>query len=181
MMLPRAVAAIWDELETVRAEVLAEARGLQQHQADWQPAPGEWSIGEILSHLAIAEIQTGKLTTKLTREAEAAGTLAPFPEDVTAFAPPAPPQMRGMRAPEAVLPERGLPLARLLADLEAVRARTQGSMEKIARLDPRPLTFKHPTLGDLDLAQWWMLQTRHDAAHLAQIREVKAAPGFPLA
>ena len=27
--------------------------------------------------------------------------------------------------------------------------------------------------------QWWQLQARHDGIHLAQIRDVKRAPGFP--
>ncbi|MBI3630459.1 MAG: DinB family protein [Candidatus Rokubacteria bacterium] len=181
MVLPRAIDAIWSDMEAVRAEALREVDGLSQAQVDWRPAGTEWSIGEILSHLSVAETQTGKLTTKLTREAEAAGALAPYPADVAAFAPiPAPP-MHGMQAPPAVQPERGVPVTRLLADLRAVRARSRQSMEKIAGVDPRPLTFKHFALGELNLAQWWTLQARHDGAHLEQIRAVKVAPGFPRA
>jgi hypothetical protein len=181
MALPQAVDSIWSEMEAVRAQVLKEVDGLSQAQADWRPAEGEWSIGEILSHLTVAETQTGKLTTKLTREAETAGTLAPYPADVAAFDPiPSPPaHMQGMQAPPAVQPERGLPLARLVADMQAVRARSRQSIEKIAGLDPRRLTFNHFALGELNLAQWWMLQARHDAQHLQQSRGVKAARGFP--
>ena len=84
-----------------------------------------------------------------------------------------------MAAPPAVRPEGGLALSRLLADLRAVRARSRQSIEKIAGLDPRPLRFKHFSLGELNLAQWWMLQASHDAMHLGQIRGVKASPGFP--
>ena len=51
-------------------------------------------------------------------------------------------------------------------------------MEKLGALGPRPLVFKHFRFGDLDLAQW-LLQAEHDRIHLAQIREVKAAAGFP--
>ena len=87
MPLPRPVEALWVELESVRSEVLKEAEGLSQGQADWKPGEKDWSVGEILHHLTIAEIATGKLTTKLTREAETAGAPAGFPADLAAFTP----------------------------------------------------------------------------------------------
>ena len=70
MALPPPVARLWDELQAVRTDVLREAEGLSQRQADWKPGDKDWSVGEIVNHLTIAEIATGKLTTKLTREAE---------------------------------------------------------------------------------------------------------------
>src|SRR3989442_10523451 len=93
MSLPKPVEALWSALQAVRADVLTEAEGLSQRQADWKPREKEWSVGEVVHHLTIAEIGTGKLTTKLTREAEAARTLRPFPVDLAAFRslPPAPP------------------------------------------------------------------------------------------
>src|SRR5882724_3745494 len=69
MTLARAIQALWDDLEAVRADVLREVTGLSQGQADWKPTEKEWSAGEVINHLTIAEIATGKLTTKLTREA----------------------------------------------------------------------------------------------------------------
>ena len=118
MSLPKPVETLWNELQAVRVDVLREAEGLTQRQADWKPSATDWSVGEIVDHLTIAEIATGKLTTKLTKEAAAAGTLAQWPADLTAF----------------------------------------------ATLPP---------------AQWWQLQIRHDRIHLAQVRDVRRAPGFP--
>jgi hypothetical protein len=178
MTLPPVIEALWDELQAARAEVLAEVTGLSQRQADWRPRDGEWSVGEVIHHLTIAEINTGKLTTKLTREAEAAGTLAPFPADYTI--PPLPPWPPGpAEAPEVVWPEYGKPLHELLATMQATRARSRQSIEKLATVDPRRLLFRHFRLGDLDLAQWWKLQAAHDRVHLEQIRAIKRAPGFP--
>jgi len=179
MSLPTIVEALWSELQSVRAEVLREADGLSQRQADWKPSDRDWSIGEIVHHLTIAEIATGKLTTKLAREAAAAGAAEGFPVDLTAFnplpvAPPGPAE-----APQVVWPEHGKPIEELLATMRATRERSRQSIEKLGTLDPRPLTFKHFRFGDLDLAQWWKLQADHDGVHLAQIRDVKRAPGFP--
>ena len=87
MAWPEPVANLWRDLEAVRADVLKEVEGLSQTQADWQPAENDWSVGEIVHHLTIAEIATGKLTTKLTREADTAGTLTPFPAELRELPP----------------------------------------------------------------------------------------------
>ncbi|MBI3635138.1 MAG: DinB family protein [Candidatus Rokubacteria bacterium] len=181
MSLPVPVVKLWEELQAVRARVLAEVDGLSQRQADWKPGEKDWSVGEIIDHLTIAEIATGKLTTKLTREAAAAGAPAVFPHDLTEFAAlpawPAGPA----EAPPVVWPHHGKSIAELVATMKATRERSRQSIEKLAAVDPRPLTFTHLRLGDLDLAQWWTLQAQHDGIHLAQIRDVKTAPGFPRA
>jgi hypothetical protein len=179
MSLPRPVEKLWNDLESVRAEVLREVEGLSQAQADWKPGAKDWSVGEIVHHLTIAEIATGKLTTKLTREAAAGGAPAIFPHDLAEFsALPSGPEGPA-EAPPVVWPEHGKPIPELIAAMKATRARSRESIEKLATVDPRALVFKHFRLGPLDLAQWWLLQAQHDGTHLAQIREVKASPGFP--
>ncbi len=180
MMLPKPIATLWDDLEGARAAVLAEVEGLSQRQSEWKPAEKEWSVGEIVHHLTIAEIATGKLTTKLTREAEVAGGPVAFPADYAAVAS-LPGSSGPMQAPPVVWPEHGRPLAQLIADMKATRERSRQSIEKVASTDPRRLVFKHFRLGDLDIAQWWKLQADHDRTHLAQIRSVKSAAGFPRA
>jgi hypothetical protein len=181
MNLPEPVERLWCDLEAIRAEILKEAEELSQAQADWKPTEKDWSVGEVVHHLTIAEVATGKLTTKLTREAEAAGTARPFPVDLREFKPLAARSAAAADAPPVVWPEAGKPIATLIADMKAVRARSRQSIEKLGAIDPQPLVFKHFRLGDLDLAQWWVLQAQHDGIHLTQIREVKSAPGFPAA
>jgi hypothetical protein len=173
------VQALWDQLQTVRADVLREVEGLTQTQADWRPGAKEWSVGEVIDHLTIAEVATGKLTTKLTREAEAAGTLAPFPAGLGSFAPLPPWPPGPAEAPQVVWPAQGKDLGALVAAMKATRERSRQSIDKLATVDPRPLVFKHGRLGDLDLAQWWTLQVEHDGIHLEQLRAIKRAPGFP--
>src|SRR5436853_2786531 len=106
MALPEPVETLWRDLERVRAEVLHEVEGLSQAQADWKPGADDWSVGEIVHHLTIAEIATGKLTTKLTREAEAAGALATFPPDLRELRPLVAGPAANAEAPQVVSPER---------------------------------------------------------------------------
>lgn len=176
MPLPAAIEALWKQMEAVRAEVLREAEKLSQAQSEWRPSETDWSVGEILHHLTLAEVATGKLTSKLLKEAGA--PLPPFPAELARFAP-LPAWQGPAEAPPVVRPEKGHPIDQLLADMKAARERSRQTLERLAAVDPRPLTWRHFALGELHLGQWWMLQARHDTDHLQQLRRVKAAPGFP--
>lgn len=177
MAWPKPVDALWRDLESARAELLREVEGLSQPQAEWRPTPGDWSIGEVLDHLTIAEVATGKLTTKLTKEAAPAG----FPPDLTEFGALPVPVSAAANAPESVWPTHGKPFGDLLATLRATRERSRQSFDRLAACDPRALRFKHFRLGELDLAQWWRLAADHDRTHLGQVRDIKRTPGFPAA
>ena len=177
MPLPPPVESLWNELQSVRGEILKEIEGLTQAQVDWRASERDWSVGEIVHHLTLAEVATGKLTSKLFKDAGA--SLSAFPADLEAFAPmPAGPPGPA-EAPPAVRPEAGHGAGELVDTLKATRERSRQSVERLATADPRPLTWPHPRFGQLTLPQWWMLQARHDADHLRQLRAVKAAVGYP--
>jgi hypothetical protein len=180
MTLPLPVEKLWSDLQRARADVLREVEGLSQRQADWKPAETEWSAGEVVDHLTVAEIATGKVTTKLVKGMAGGCATTVFPDDLAEFGPlpPWPPGPEG-GAPEIVWPAHGKPVGELVATMTATRERSRQSMERLAQCDPRALSFKHFRLGDLNLAQWWRLQAEHDGIHLRQLREIKAAPGFP--
>src|SRR5262245_32537724 len=137
MPLPPAVDALWNELQSVRAQILDEVEGLSQAQIDWRPSERDWAIGEIIHHLTLAEVATGKLTSKLLKEA--GESAAPFPADLRSFSPlpPAPPGPA--EAPPVVRPEAGGRVEELLAAFKAARERSRQSIERLARIDPRPL------------------------------------------
>jgi hypothetical protein len=180
MANPKPVENLWLELEHARTELLREVEGLSQRQADWKPGERDWSIGEVLDHLTLAEVATGKLTTKLLKEVQAGAAAAVFPHDLTEFGPLPPwPPGQGGDAPEVVWPRAGKPIGELLGTMGATRERSRLSVERLGQCDPRTLRFKHFRLGDMDLAQWWRLQAEHDRIHVRQIRDVKAAAGFP--
>ena len=179
MSLPTPVEALWNELETVRGQILKEVDALSQAQVDWRPSERDWSVGEIIHHLTLAEVATGKLTSKLLKEA--GDSAAPFPASFKGFAPLPPWPPGPAEAPPVVRPEHGHRVNDLVTTFKATRERSRQSIERLATVDPRPLRWQHGRLGELDLAQWWMLQAHHDADHLQQLRAVKAAPGFPAA
>ena len=131
MALPQPVERLWDELQSARAELLREAEGLSQRQADWKPSERDWSVGEIVDHLTLAEINTGKLTTKLLKELPD-GTTGAFPNDLTEFAavPDGPPGRA--EAPPLVLPVHGKSIAGLIDTMKSTRERSFWSIERLA-------------------------------------------------
>ncbi len=177
MALPAPIEALWSDMESVRAELVKESEGLSQAQADWRVSDEEWSVGEILHHLILAEVGTGKLVSKLLKEAPQ--PVPPFPPDLKGFTPLPPPPPGPARAPEVIYPERGHALEGLIADLRKTRERSRQAVERLAGVDPRVFKWRHPAFGELDLAQWWLLHVRHESDHLRQLRGVKAANGFP--
>jgi len=183
MALPSEIEAFWGKLQAARQEVLKEVEGLSQAQFDWCPAEKEWSIGEVIHHLTLGEISTGKLTTKLLREAEEAGTLPPRPEGRNFFerlpSPPSPPPTGAAQTPPHIWPEHGRSKADLLAGIMMARVKSRQNFERVAIIDPRPLVWRHATIGDLHLGQYWTIMLIHDGIHIEQILAVKASPGFP--
>ncbi len=180
MALPPAVEALWNELQAARAEVLKELEGLTQAQADWRPGDKDWCIGEVIHHVTLAEVASGKLTTKLLREAEAQGKLHPFPPALTELTPlPPAPGGGPPEAPPHIWPEKSGPIGELLAEMRSVRERTRQNIGRLATVDPRPLKWIHVPLGELNLAQAWTIILNHDRMHLQHIRKIKASLGFP--
>src|SRR6266581_3215579 len=142
MPLPPPVEALWNELQAVRAEILKEIEGLSQAQADWRPSDRDWSVGEIIHHLTLAEVATGKLTSKLFKEAGVA--VAPFPADVTGFAPFPPSPPGPAEAPPAVRRAAGdgrPALAQVGASaVRRTRSRSVVDAPGAARRGPSPAT-----------------------------------------
>ena len=109
MPLPAPVEALWNDLQSVRARLLKEIEGLSQAQADWRTGDKDWSVGEIVHHLTLAEVGTGKVTSKVLKDA--GDSVKPFPAEVTGLTPLTTPSGGRAEAPPAVWPERGKPLS----------------------------------------------------------------------
>jgi hypothetical protein len=180
-MLPRALRAIADELERRRAQVLDEVEGLSQRQADWRPAHDQWSVGEVLHHLVIAEGIAGKMVSVALKRVADAGSLLPYPAEVDAFAWRAPRSDDRwlVRVPEPAAPTHGQPVDGLREAFTRQRALTEKVLQRLTGIDPRAITAVHPLIGDMNAAEWYRFCEYHMRIHLRQMKDVKAAPAFP--
>jgi hypothetical protein len=175
-----ALREIWKENAASREALFGEVRGLSEAQVRFQPAPGKWSIGEILDHVCLAEQSIARVVSKILQQAAGRGLIGEpgsmepprHQLDVEAYNRPA-------AAPESVRPSPELPLERLLSSLRESRERL---LEVTERADGRvvgTVTIRHFQLGELHFYQWLALEGAHESKHLAQIRQIRSHPDFP--
>jgi hypothetical protein len=184
-----AVPLLEPALEELRARLSADLEavaaaiaGLTQAQADWRPTPESWSVGETLHHLALSNrtfvIVAKKLIQRGRREA-----LTPGPDSRRSWS-----RLRSIadaavsgpvKNPDRVTPTHGLPIEQLRQDLAASHAAVQEQIPALAGLDLEALRMPHPLGFELNLYHWVDITGAHEHRHLAQIRAIMAAPGFP--
>ena len=171
----RSVPEIYEHIDRTRARLIAAVEGLSGEQQTFRPAPGRWSVAELVEHLSIVEGNIVRLLNKLLGKAEESVPAAKASE---AFGPVSIEEFversRGVKleAPESIRPT-GLPLADSLARLRDSRAALHALRPRVERADGRALRFPHPAWGPLDLYQWLLFVGAHEDRHLAQIEALK--------
>jgi hypothetical protein len=164
------------------AATMETVAGLDQVQADWRPAPGRWSIGEILHHLVLANGLFVTVVRRLVERGRREGLTASQGNrrswhrlrsiaDVSVSGP--------VTNPPPATPTHGLPLAGLRRDLEATHEAMTGLVSALTGLDVGVLRLRHPLGLELNLYQWVDSAGAHERRHVAQINAVAADPGFP--
>lgn len=166
------------------AALEAAVTGLDQCQADWRPGPERWSVGEVLHHLAIANRYFAARIARLIERGRAGTSVA------TAAARRVWPRLRliadrqasgPVRNPEGSTPSYGLPVGDVRDELRAAHREIVDQVPAVAGLDLAGITARHPLGFEINLFQWFDAVGAHERRHLAQIEEIKAAPGFPAA
>jgi hypothetical protein len=182
MPLSKKVQEIVDSINADRQALLASIEGLSESQLKYTTADGQWSIEDILHHLALTDGANAKLMTGMLAKAESLN-LAPDPS-------PDGSELNSLdkfkdviktraQAPDFVNPRAHLPVEESLARLAASREKLMGAVEQLAQYDLYQLTYPHPLLGNLHLYQWLIISGRHEARHTAQINRIKSEPNFP--
>ena len=183
MPLSKKVQELIGAITQSRQALLDSVSGLSEAQLAYQPDDGTWTINDILHHLALTDEANAKLTSRALKHAQERGVGAdPTPDESKlncldeALAP-----MRNTRAqaPEFVTPHDHLPADQSLARLNESRARMIEGVERLSDYDLSQLKYPHPILGELDMYQWILIAGGHEGRHVAQIKRIKAAAGFP--
>jgi hypothetical protein len=154
--------------------------GLTEAQWNFKPSPEKWSIGEIAEHLALTEALLRGLVVKSAAgpaDADLAGKRTMKDEEVLkniATRDPAKP----VSAPPMLAPQKKFATpAAAVAAFEAERKKTIAYIEKTED-DLRHHAFQIPG-GVMDCLQGLFMIAAHTDRHVDQIREVKAAAGYP--
>ena len=161
-------------------------RDLAPEQMDFRPAPGSWSIDDVLHHLALAEEASAKLMAFL-HERALKESVGPDPEPDASVVRSIDSILEGVdgadgkaSAPDRVTPRSKVEAPLALARLESARSRILESLEALSAFDGRKLTYRHPFFGELDLYQWLLIGGWHERRHTRQIERIKGDSGFPI-
>lgn len=133
--------------------------GLDDTQVKYQPAPGEFSIGEVVSHMVAAQ---GGIYNALL---DLSGIVMPF----VAHAEGGP--GGGAR--------NTLGADALRANLREATDEIVDLMRQIARVE-EPTIREYPVFGKMSPKSWIMFQIYHDYDHVAQAKAVRDSVGFPV-
>ncbi|MEP6778525.1 MAG: DinB family protein [Gemmatimonadaceae bacterium] len=161
-----------------RAELEAYVASLPDKSLQERAHPDRWSVSEMLEHLVIVENGSGRMVSKLTKEAIEEGSA---PETATSsmlgsldahYAP-----NTRIVAPAFLTPDKKIPVADSLAELRVARARLLGAIQKANGLDLTRVKGPHPVFGPIDGYQWLVMIGKHEERHLQQMKDTVRALG----
>jgi uncharacterized damage-inducible protein DinB len=165
-------------LDEARRAVGAAVAKVPEGQRHTRPAPGRWSVAEVLEHLTLVDRSFAQRMADAIAEARVAG-LGPEnrPRD------PLPPAVarrmadrsEAREAREALRPAGGLDAAAAAAELDAARDAVRQAVSLADGLALGSVNAEHRIFGSLTMYQWVELTAAHEMRHADQIREIADA------
>jgi hypothetical protein len=159
-------------LDMTEAWLVDEVAGLSAAQLSFRPAPGAWTILEVLDHLVVVgPIYWKDLQSARPVSGERVGWMSDA--DVLWY---------GI---DRVNRETAIPGEVPTFKLKDVKAGLESFRKQHAQLREYIRTTKDDLRGRLverqrcDAYQWALLISTHEQRHILQIREIKATPKFP--
>jgi uncharacterized damage-inducible protein DinB len=166
---------VLERLDAARGAVSAAVASVPEGLRRTRPAPGRWSVAEVLEHLALVDRSFAQRVADAIAEARAAGL---GPEDRPRD--PLPPAVahriadrsEAREAREALRPAGGLDAATAAADLDLARDAVRQAVSAADGLALGSVRAEHRIFGSLTMYQWVELTASHEMRHADQIREI---------
>lgn len=180
------LAGWYDDIDTIRNDARAALANLQPNQLAWRPAPGKWSILEVLDHLIVTAREAGRYQRAAIDEARTAGRTGQGP---FRFGPlggwfvraTGPNPKRPMPGPAVFAPGADLDPARTIASFETTQDQLQALFVAADGLDLGRIRARSAAtaLMRFNLATWFASTVGHERRHLQQIAGIRAHAQFP--
>jgi len=177
---------IFAHLDEVRNELTGKVRGLEESQLNQRCDGAGWCPEELVEHLSITEGSITKVVERLLAKSEelnnpppAEGKIDP-PVKFTSVVRQT--ELNKVEAPERIRPQGGVPVSESLERLERSRGHIKSLRSRMEAVDLSEAKFPHPVMGELNLYQWLIFISEHEARHLAQMENIlKSGNGSPAA
>ena len=162
-------------LDQTRTELRAAVDAVPSTARNTKPAADQWSVAQILDHLAIAHNRVAAGVSKWIAEAKANGI---GPDTATSSVVGTIPTERildrsqKVQAPETILPRSEVDAETAWTDLELAREKLRAAFLSGDGLALDQVTQPHPVLGPINMYQWVLFSGSHEARHTLQILEI---------
>ncbi len=159
--------------------------GLSDHQFNWRPQPGRWSIAECFGHLLITTGESIPSMEALVAKAEAQSLRSSGPFKRTWFgdlfirAVEPPYRVIRVKTFKYMIPAPDRPLVEVVPAFLELQERVRELIRRADGLDLGAVTHKVPAGVNLTLGQWFEFVAAHERRHLWQARNVRNLPLFP--
>ncbi|WP_201715257.1 DinB family protein [Rossellomorea arthrocnemi] len=162
---------MWEtRIVEIRERVKESLEDLSFEKLNEKPSPGEWSIAQIVLHLAGAEtrfltlaIESAKLKSVTTRSTPV--DLSVFDDESTKLKAPIEPSSDPMN------------MVDLMNALDKSRTLTLHLLDQYTKEDLNDRSMHHHRFGEMPIWQVFELLGKHEQRHLLQIEDVKKRIG----
>ena len=147
------VSAVVEVIERERRRLLDLLGDISQEQAEFVPSPGQWSIRDVVRHVAGSERGVARII------AELAGAVEPAEAPAVA----------------------GQSLTELCRELKEARVQLLQVVQRLGQDANLDAKHEHPFFGSLNWKEWLAFQRVHDGDHIQQIEAVQRSSSYPKA
>ncbi len=173
-MHPR-IQELIDHIASHRRDVYAAVATVPEQLRDQRPAPGRWSVAEVLEHLSLVERRVATLLSAQVTAARAKN-VGPDVETSSVVSSFSNIERVTDRTNKIVSPEPVRPTGTLDAQASAhalaeSRAAMLAALQNADGVALSEIVQAHAVLGPLNMYHWIVALGLHDARHAAQIRE----------
>ncbi len=164
-------------LDKIRADLRAAVDSVPLESRNTKPTAEQWSVAQVLDHLAIVHSRVAALIKKSIVEAQASGL---GPETATSSVLQTIPterildRSRKVEAPEAILPRENVDAETAWTELMQAHEKLRAAFLSGDGLALEQVIQQHPVLGPINMYQWTLFNGSHEARHTLQIREIGA-------
>jgi uncharacterized damage-inducible protein DinB len=160
----------------IREKFKQAVAAVPAEKAQIRPSADQWSVAQLVEHVAIVNEGMGKICAKLLSKAESDGRTSDGSVRISAnFVEKASASVdQKLQAPEMVRPADEPSISEAMDRLDAAARFLSDLRPKFEAIDGTAPGFPHPYFGDLSAQEWLVLAGGHEARHLTQIRRLAA-------
>ena len=170
------ISEIYAANDKIRENLKATVGNLTDEQANLLAEKGDWSVANIVAHIAIVQEGMMKISTKLLTEAKAKGAAASGEAKISENFLQKAGESRATKfeAPERIHPTGSQTIADSFVKLAETRKSLEDLRPMFESVECSEFKFPHPFFGDLTAHEWLALVGGHELRHTQQIERILA-------